>query len=145
VKQCSKCGEIKLETEFYRKRNGLCARCIECQRETRKAYYLRIKATQSPEERRWKVIGWKYGLTEEEWNGLFLKQNNVCALCHSPYPRSKKGWHTDHDHETGKVRGILCFPCNYLLGKVETAGWMPPSTADIEAYFRESNQGVGAP
>jgi hypothetical protein len=40
-------------------------------------------------------------------------QGGLCAICAGPLDRP----HVDHDHETGKVRGILCFNCNAGLGK----------------------------
>ena len=58
----------------------------------------------------------KYGITGAEWDTMFASQNRSCAACQSADPRSKRGWHTDHDHDTGKVRGILCHPCNTVLG-----------------------------
>lgn len=42
-------------------------------------------------------------------------QGGVCAICGGDDPRSKHGWHLDHDHETGVVRGVLCFRCNVVL------------------------------
>lgn len=57
----------------------------------------------------------KYGLTIEEFNALSEAQNNVCAICGQP-PRGKTRLSVDHDHETRRVRGLLCDPCNTGLG-----------------------------
>ena len=58
-----------------------------------------------------------YNLTIEEWNELFDAQGKCCAICKSEHPGNKKGhWNTDHDHDTNQVRGILCQPCNRMLG-----------------------------
>ena len=54
-----------------------------------------------------------YKLTLEEWNKKFAAQGNCCMICKTTL--SKK-WFTDHNHETGNVRDILCVPCNTLLG-----------------------------
>jgi Recombination endonuclease VII len=59
----------------------------------------------------------KYGITEEERDALLEKQGFVCAICGSDSPGIKgRGWHTDHCHETGQVRGMLCCHCNVGLG-----------------------------
>lgn len=57
----------------------------------------------------------KFGMTLDDYNQLFEKQNNACAICLDS-ERGKRDWHLDHDHTTGKVRGILCHWCNLMLG-----------------------------
>lgn len=56
----------------------------------------------------------KYGLSLEDYEFMFADQNGVCAICLSP-PLDRK-LSVDHDHETGKVRGLLCDSCNTSLG-----------------------------
>ena len=63
----------------------------------------------------------KYGISLTEYDEMLKKQNGLCAIC-GEYSVDRKGTHTrmpvDHDHKTGKVRGILCNRCNLVLGKV---------------------------
>lgn len=54
-----------------------------------------------------------YGITEEERSDILAKQDNKCAICKSD---KTKWWHTDHDHKTNRVRGILCHNCNIMIG-----------------------------
>jgi hypothetical protein len=58
----------------------------------------------------------RYGMTVEQFETLFVLQGNRCAICHVDKPTTKKGWVVDHDHVTGKVRGILCGKCNSAIG-----------------------------
>jgi hypothetical protein len=67
------------------------------------------------ENRRNAHLKHKYGITLEQYNSLLTKQNGVCAICGNP-PREKL-LDTDHDHDTGKIRGLLCWRCNGLLGR----------------------------
>jgi hypothetical protein len=59
-----------------------------------------------------------YGITLDEYNSLLKEQGGGCAICHSTEPAGKrvKRFSVDHDHRTGKVRGLLCNLCNHLLG-----------------------------
>ncbi len=60
-----------------------------------------------------------YGLTFEEFDTMLSKQDNCCAICKGKetYGRHKR-FTVDHDHKTGKIRGLLCNHCNTTLGLV---------------------------
>ena len=60
----------------------------------------------------------KYKISPEEVSDLLDSQRGCCALCKESllFPDSKKGYHIDHCHTTGKVRGLLCHSCNVALG-----------------------------
>jgi hypothetical protein len=57
----------------------------------------------------------KYGISLDEYERLLEAQDGGCAICYRP-PRDDISLHVDHDHETGFIRGLLCFPCNNALG-----------------------------
>lgn len=60
----------------------------------------------------------RYGITKEEWESLLETQGNKCAICR----RGPEGFKNharlfvDHDHATGRIRGLLCGTCNSGLG-----------------------------
>jgi DNA repair exonuclease SbcCD ATPase subunit len=54
----------------------------------------------------------KYGLTPEKYNIMFESQNGKCPICNKDLDLPQ----VDHSHKTGKIRGLLCFSCNILLG-----------------------------
>jgi len=57
-----------------------------------------------------------YGITLGDYARMFEEQNGVCAVCGQASTGTRL--HIDHDHTTGRVRGLLCFKCNSVLGKV---------------------------
>lgn len=64
----------------------------------------------------------KYGITREQYNAMLEKQCGKCAICGgSPVGRVKgrpaTRFDVDHDHETKAVRGLVCHPCNVMLGQ----------------------------
>lgn len=56
-----------------------------------------------------------YGLTLEQYDQMFEVQGGVCAICNGPETNGKR-LSVDHDHKTGRIRGLLCHKCNGLLG-----------------------------
>jgi hypothetical protein len=58
-----------------------------------------------------------YGMTAEDYAGLLEAQGNACAICGGEWTNGRP--HVDHDHKTGKVRGLLCGPCNTGIGHLK--------------------------
>lgn len=123
-------------SEFYadkRAKDQLRSRCKVCVIADTKAYGQAHPAMKWASNRKWrernpaKVAATKrryalkkYGLTPEDYDAMLERQSGRCAICASPDPHSRWGrFHIDHDHETGRVRGLLCHPCNLHLGLVE--------------------------
>lgn len=58
----------------------------------------------------------RYGIDIDQKKEMFDSQLGHCFLCNKKLSLDKKGCCIDHDHKTGKVRGILCSSCNCMLG-----------------------------
>lgn len=68
----------------------------------------------SYDNKNWKYhIKSKYGVTEEAYNALFQAQNGRCKICRLNSPKKLS---IDHDHTTGRIRGLLCQSCNVGVG-----------------------------
>lgn len=86
-----------------------------------------------------------YGMTLEQYRELDAAQGGVCAICRQP--PAKRGYtsnrlHVDHDHQTGRVRGLLCEHCNHAIGKLEDS---PELLMRAAQYVRETfPAGTGA-
>ena len=55
-----------------------------------------------------------YGISIEEYESMLESQSGLCAICAEPGQKL----FVDHNHQTGKVRGLLCPSCNGALGMV---------------------------
>jgi len=127
-KTCSMCGLTKPRKDFYQEKrvaDGLTARCKECTRKAANTSYQgrREEVLASHKEKycakkaRASNLMRNYGMTVDEWNAMFAEQNYRCAICGSKDPLNSTGtFVVDHCHTNGHVRGILCGPCNSLLG-----------------------------
>lgn len=79
---------------------------------TQRAYYINDK-----DSYKWRNIKNTYGLTKEAFFDLLEKQDNKCALCRKPFTGlGQSSLHIDHCHQTKRIRGLLCMPCNVALG-----------------------------
>ncbi|MEU3900425.1 endonuclease VII domain-containing protein [Streptomyces sp. NPDC045251] len=98
-KLCRTCGDINPHSEWTRNRtasDGLATLCKSCKAAQGRAGHLKRQ----------------YGITEAERDALIASQGGVCCIC-----LAAPAAHVDHCHETGRVRGVLCFSCNAALGQ----------------------------
>jgi len=126
TKWCGRCKADLPLTYFAKnsaKKDGLQERCTPCRNE----HYNKNRADISERRRAsyctdtsWeRKIQYAYNLTKEDFLKMLDSQGNVCAICRSDdWGCGKKTTrpHVDHNHETGKVRGLLCNNCNRSLG-----------------------------
>lgn len=68
-------------------------------------------------------------MTLEDYNKLLKQQGGICAICNA-YPTRLTRLQVDHDHITGRVRGLLCLSCNLKLG------WYERHSTKLTAYLR---------
>lgn len=88
--------------------------CSECRRtRNRNAYKKNPYVKREANMKYWRLK--RYGLSDEEYQKLRVDQK-VCSICNRP---SERTLHVDHNHLTDKVRGLLCFKCNAMLGLAE--------------------------
>jgi Recombination endonuclease VII len=110
MKRCPGCGEWKALDQFPRNKNSKDGRhsyCKPCHNARGKETYERLYGSTRPYH-----LKRRYGIGADEFDDLVVRQGGVCAICGRPDPE-----HVDHDHESGAVRGILCFNCNGGLGQ----------------------------
>jgi hypothetical protein len=90
---------------------------LQRQRDYRKANLEKVREATKKSERKRRLV--RYGLTEDAYTTMFLGQGCKCAICGTDTPGNSRDWHVDHDHISGKVRGILCHHCNLMLGNAK--------------------------
>lgn len=117
MKTCIKCNEIKDLDKFGRHphaKNGRTNTCRDCKLSYSKRW------NKDNAERNWiHAIKNRYGLSLEEWNGLFEKQSGCCAICDKHQSELDCRLVVDHCHSSGFVRGLLCRNCNSAIGMLE--------------------------
>jgi len=100
------------------------ARHREKHREKRRETIRRWHENNPHKDRNYALVK-RYGITLDEYEAMFAAQNGVCAICKQPEmtfrgkgknPNRPKVMAVDHCHDTGKVRGLLCYTCNLMIG-----------------------------
>ena len=125
-KKCSKCSLIKSRSEFYNSKNtkdGLHNQCKECVREyqsrsdfkeVQRKYRNSKKGKQSFRKA---ALKFKYNIEPRDLEDLHKKHDNKCAICRvSVRDIRHSSLCVDHDHNTGRIRGLLCEKCNFGIG-----------------------------
>jgi hypothetical protein len=80
------------------------------------------------------VLRTRYGLTLDDYKTMLAAQGGVCAICREPSTSAWGSLHVDHDHDTGRVRGLLCEACNVGLGNFKD----DPARLRAAAVYLES-------
>lgn len=119
MKKCRTCKESKPLTEFHSHAScaqGVrpdCKECFNVGEAERSVRYRRL----NPDKRRSTILKNRFGIDKDEFDAMLASQNGACKICLGVSPgASKKHFSVDHDHKTGKIRGILCHGCNAGLG-----------------------------
>jgi Recombination endonuclease VII len=115
------------------RRDGISSWCKECRKQSARTWGIKYPEraeisrtnrsveykTNPPkyEYMREYMLKRRYGISQEEYNTMFQSQAYACAVC----KKSDLTYHlhVDHCHTTGKVRGLLCSPCNVYLGCIK--------------------------
>jgi hypothetical protein len=74
----------------------------------------------------------KYKLFPEVWDELIIKSEGRCGICENQFNDNQQGVNVDHDHKTGRVRGLLCQRCNALLAGLEDKGFCIKATLYLQ-------------
>lgn len=118
IKTCTVCGKEKPLTEYHlrsKKEPWPKSACKECHRVRAKGYW--EKNPLPKEVQRERNLKRSFGLGLEEYDELLKLQNGCCAICGTDACSSGRNFAVDHDHQTGKIRGLLCKFCNTALGQ----------------------------
>jgi hypothetical protein len=142
TKTCYKCNKSKTIDSFSkekRSKDGLHCWCINCLRKYNRNYTRQwrknnpdktkeaeLKRKRNPSyfsNNRKNNIKIRHSITLEQYEQMLVKQNGVCAICGNPEMVENQyrqiSLSIDHNHKTGKIRGLLCIKCNTLLGRIE--------------------------
>lgn len=77
-----------------------------------------------------------FGVTLEWYEQKLVEQHGKCALCHQTPEGHGKALSVDHNHQTGAIRGLLCFRCNTAIERVEDIeGWGGKAVAYLAQYL----------
>lgn len=145
-KKCSKCYEIIESINFNKAahhKDGLKSECKKCEAKYHAELYrkndtikLRNKAWQkanpdwrktwqkndiekNPEKHRNRFLKRTWGITLEQYNNIFSDQGGKCGICKRHQSELKQTLCVDHCHKTGKIRKLLCGPCNHAIGLLQ--------------------------
>lgn len=101
--------KIRLRSVEYRSKNA----------DKTKEYYSKNKEDILANHRN-NYLKRKFGITTIIYDNMLKEQNNSCAICKKHTSHFKKRLAVDHNHKTGKIRGLLCYRCNRLYVGIHT-------------------------
>lgn len=128
TKICTKCKHIKALVAFSPQSGGYLGRLSRCKLCV--AASMRRYRDNNRVEHNKKAVAWcavnkkrvrgyslkrKYGVSRSRFDSMLMAQDGVCAVCHRLNTFGRELC-VDHNHKTGRVRGLLCHRCNTAIG-----------------------------
>lgn len=132
LKVCLACGVPKGREDFNNR-----SRCKDC--------HPKYRGECNKKNPNWRQISregnikTKYGLTPEDYKAILAKQGEVCEICKQPESGKHGHLSVDHNHATGKIRGLLCTDCNVGIGRLKDSIATLRSAID---YLKRSESGL---
>lgn len=133
IKRCSKCRKLKPARCFYRSdrwKSGLYPQCKLCHNHKVQRRRQDLLAA-DPEHYAHRHRQRFHGLSRQDYERMVGSQKGRCAVCFR-----KRKLVVDHNHDTGRVRGLLCSPCNSALGMVNDD---PVWVRNLSAYLESTD------
>ena len=129
MKKCNRCLIEKEMDEFFRDSNhstgrySICKLCkqnstYKWREDNREKYNAGMRAYGKKHRRRMHYKQ-KYGISIEQYNAILEQQGNACWICRKQNTSVKRPFALDHNHATGKIRGILCYGCNRAISLLD--------------------------
>lgn len=116
LQEALKQGKSRREEKLRRKEARRLKRAeAEAQERAKRHAWILKQARSDPTGWRDKTLRKKYGITAADYARLFDEQGGVCKVCKKP-PTGNRRLAVDHDHATGKVRGLVHSKCNSGIG-----------------------------
>lgn len=109
IQYCKGCTNLNHKECRDRQKNGTIKHIIKFSKKD-------IGTVEYKEHQRDRVLKKNYGITLEDYNKLFSDQKGCCVICNIHQTELKRPLDVDHNHKTGKVRGLLCAKCNTGIG-----------------------------
>lgn len=134
MKICRNCSDkpqpISNFTKNTAKKDGLQTRCKKCMGDSCKETNAKNRERYNAKRREYRSknrekclalcragnLRRDYGISPLQYDAMFNSQSGCCKICRIDANKLKKPLAVDHDHKTGRVRGLLCYHCNWLIG-----------------------------
>jgi len=126
IGRCKHCGGVHEQQSRSIKKNYMARECP--------SFAPRNKIYKNVEDSK---LVLKYGITFDDFKAMLKNQNYQCAICGIHQAQLVYRMAVDHDHSTGKVRGLLCRPCNHALGLLKDD---PRNAARASEYLKANKE-----
>jgi len=126
--------------------NGIAGEFDHKTKEGRQAYQKAYRGL-SPNVQKGRALRESFGISLEQYQKMHDEQDGKCKICCQPETQMRNGkvraLAVDHDHKTGKIRGLLCSDCNTGIGKLKDDPNVLRKAADYLETHHLANKAVG--